>query len=83
MRVRSLEHAATFVDGVGIALAWGKADLVLPSLWEGIAGFDADWAIRDETGKPTGFTPEFDRFWRWKDELSERRLVCAGRPEMT
>ena len=79
MRVRSLEHAATFVDGVGIALAWGKADLVLPSLWEGIAGFDADWAIRDEAGKPTGFTPEFDKFWRWKDELAERRLVCAGR----
>ncbi|HEX6679690.1 MAG TPA: crosslink repair DNA glycosylase YcaQ family protein, partial [Gaiellaceae bacterium] len=38
-----------------------------------------DWAIRDEAGKPTGFTPEFDRFWRWKDELAERRLVCAGR----
>ena len=67
------------MDEVGVALAWGKVDLVLPSLWEGIAGFDADWAIRDETGKPTGFTPEFDRFWRWKDELSERRLVCAGR----
>jgi len=67
------------VDNVGIALAWGKVDLVLPSLWERIAGFDADWAIRDEAGKPTGFTPEFDRFWRWKDELAERRLVCAGR----
>jgi hypothetical protein len=79
VRVRSLEQAASFVDRVGIALAWGKVDLVLPSLWEGIAGFDADWAIRDEAGKPTGFTPEFDRFWRWKDELAERRLVCAGR----
>ena len=67
------------MDNVGIALAWGKVDLVLPSLWERIAGFDADWAIRDEAGKPTGFTPEFDRFWRWKDELAERRLVCAGR----
>jgi hypothetical protein len=54
-------------------------DLVLPSLWEGIAGFDADWAIRDEAGKPTGFTPEFERFWRWKDELAEQRLACAGR----
>jgi hypothetical protein len=74
-----LDQAATFVDSVGIALAWGKADLVLPSLWEGIAGFDADWAVRDEAGKPTGFTAEFDRFWRWKDELSERRLACAGR----
>jgi len=79
MRVRSLEEAASFVDRVGVALAWGKVDLVLPSLWEGIAGFDADWAIRDAAGKPTGFTPEFDRFWRWKDELAERRLVCAGR----
>ena len=67
------------MDHVGIALAWGKVDLVLPSLWEEIAGFDADWAIRDEAGKPTGFTPDFDRFWRWKDELAERRLACAGR----
>ncbi len=79
MRVGSLEDAASFVDRVGIALAWGKVDLVLPSLWEGIAGFDADWAIRDEAGKPTGFTPAFERFWRWKDDLSERRLACAGR----
>jgi hypothetical protein len=79
VRIRSLEQAVSFVDEVGIALAWGKVDLVLPSLWEGIAGFDADWAIRDEAGKPTGFTPEFERFWRWKDELAERRLACAGR----
>jgi hypothetical protein len=74
-----LEEAAAFVDRFGICLAWGKADLVLPSLWSAIGGFDADWAVRDESGKPTGFTPEFDRFWRWKDELPERRLVCAGR----
>src|SRR6266513_464067 len=77
MRIKSLEAAAAFVDRVGIAVAWGKADLVLPSLWRGIAGLDADWAIRDENGKPTGFTPEFDRLWRWKDELPERRLACA------
>src|SRR5882724_9964941 len=79
MRIKSLEAAAAFVDRVGIAVAWGKADLVLPSLWRGIAGLDADWAIRDEDGKPTGFTPEFDRLWRWKDELPERRLACAGK----
>jgi hypothetical protein len=79
MRIKSLEAAAAFVDRVGIAVAWGKADLVLPSLWRGIAGLDADWAIRDENGKPTGFTPEFDRLWRWKDELPERRLACAGK----
>jgi len=79
MRVRSVEDAASFVDRVGIALAWGKVDVVLPSLWEAIAGLDADWAVRDEDGKPTGFTQEFDRFWRWKDELPEQQLACAGR----
>jgi hypothetical protein len=78
-RVRSLGSAAAFIDRVGIAVAWGKADLVLPSLWREIAGPDADWAIRDENGKPTGFSPEFDRLWRWKDVLPERRLACAGK----
>src|ERR671936_1674059 len=78
-RVRSVEAAAQFVDEVGIAAMWGKADLVLPSLWDAIAGPGADWAVRDDQGKPTGFTPEFDRLWRWKDELPERRLACAGK----
>jgi hypothetical protein len=77
--IASLERAAKYVDRVGIAVAWGKADLVLPSLWHGIAGPGVDWAIRDENGKATEFTPEFRRLWRWKDELPERRLACAGR----
>jgi hypothetical protein len=77
--ISSLEAAAAFVDQVGIAVPWGKADLVLPSLWQGIAGPDADWAIRDETGKALEFSPEFQRLWRWKDELPERRLACAGK----
>src|SRR6266576_6749405 len=79
MRIKSLEAAAAFVHRVGIATAWGKADLVLPSLWSEISGQEADWAIRDESGKPTGFSPEFDRLWRWKAELPERRLACAGK----
>src|SRR2546429_463457 len=79
MGLKSVEDAGAFGDRVGIEVAWGKADLVLPSLWRGIAGLDADWAIRDENGKPTGFSPEFDRLWRWKDELPERRLACAGK----
>jgi chromosome segregation and condensation protein ScpB len=78
-RIRSLDDAAAFVDRVGIAVAWGKADLVLPSLWRGIAGPDADWATRDDEGKALEFSPEFQRLWRWKDELPERRLACAGR----
>src|SRR5919197_6517883 len=79
LRIGSLEAAAAFVDEVGIAVAWGKADLVLPSLWHAIAGPDADWAIRDETGKSVAFSPEFERLWRWKDELPERGLACAGK----
>ncbi len=78
-RIRSLKEAAAFVDHVGIAVVWGQADLVLPSLWSHVGGPDADWAIRDENGKPTGFSPEFDRLWHWKDELPERRLACAGK----
>jgi hypothetical protein len=77
--ISSLEEAAAFVDRAGIAVAWGKADLVLPSLWQGIAGPDADWAIRDETGKAIEFSPEFQRLWRWKDELPEQLLACAGK----
>jgi hypothetical protein len=78
-RIPSLEAAAAYVDQVGITVAWGKSDLVLPSLWQGIAGQEADWAVRDESGKATEFTPEFRQLWRWKDELPERRLACAGR----
>jgi chromosome segregation and condensation protein ScpB len=78
-RVRTLEQAAAFIDRVGIALVFGKADVVLPSLWDEVCGPGGDWAVRDENGKATAFTPEFDRLWHWKDDLPERRLVCAGR----
>lgn len=79
MQLGTVNEAAEFVDRVGIAVAWGKSDLVLPSLWRGIAGPGADWAIRDEAGKALEFSPEFQRLWRWKDELPERQLACAGR----
>ena len=75
----TLEELAEVVDRLGIAVTWGKADLVLPSLWREIAGPDADWAVRDANGKALEFTPEFRRLWVWKDELPERRLACAGR----
>jgi chromosome segregation and condensation protein ScpB len=78
-RIRSLEDAAAFVDDVGLAVVWGKSDLVLPSLWHAVGGPGADWAVRDEKGKPVALSPQFERLWRWKDELPERRLTCAGR----
>ena len=78
-RIRSIDDAAAFVDQEGLAVVWGKADLVLPSLWRHVGGLDADWAVRDETGKAVEFSPEFRRLWSWKDELPERKLSCAGR----
>ena len=77
--IGSLEEAAAWVDEAGLAVVYSSADLVLPSLWEAVAGPDADWAIRDEHGKALDFTPEFSKLWRWKDELPERKLACAGR----
>ena len=79
-RVRSLEEAAAFVVHVGIALVYPSADLVLPSLWEAVAGPEpVRWSVRDGEGKFVSFTPEFDAVWRWKDELPKRRLACVGR----
>ena len=55
------------------------ADLVLPSLWEAVAGTrDVEWGIECDDGKFT-FTPEMARCWRWKDELPERRLALVGK----
>jgi hypothetical protein len=53
---------------------------VLPSLWEALTGRqDVDWAVREDGGRFVDFTPDFARVWRWKDELPEERLVCAGK----
>jgi Winged helix DNA-binding domain len=78
---RRISDAARWVDRVGIAALFPGSDLVLPSLWEAIAGTrDVDWAVRDETtGKYVSFTPEMNRCWGWKDELPERGLACVGK----
>jgi Winged helix DNA-binding domain len=65
---------------VGLALIFPSDDLVLPSLWEAVAGTkEITWSSRDEEGRFLDFSPEFGRVWRWKDELPERRLVCVGK----
>jgi DNA glycosylase AlkZ-like len=68
------------VDRVGLATLFPIDDLVLPSLWEAVAGTpEITWSSRDEEGRFLDFSPEFGRVWRWKDELPERRLVCVGK----
>ena len=79
MTVGTLEAAAAWVDEVGVALLYPKPDLVLPSLWEAVAGrTEIDWAIRDEEAKFVSFTAEMEEVWRWKDDLPAQRLACVG-----
>ena len=50
--VRTLEAAAAWIDDVGLALVFPKADVVLPSLWEQVNGSPSgQWAVRDADGR--------------------------------
>ena len=63
--------------GVGSLLP--GADLVLPSLWEGVAGTrEVNWGVQRADGK-FEFSPEMARCWQWKDELPERGLALVGK----
>src|SRR5580765_7674672 len=76
---RSVRGAAAWVDRVGIAALLPVSDVVLPSLWEMVAGTRAvDWAVRREDGR-LEFTPEMSRCWAWKDELPALGLACVGK----
>jgi hypothetical protein len=67
--IRTLAAAAAWVDAVGLALLFPKADVVLPSLWEQVAGVtEVQWP-----------SPEMEFLWPAKDELAEQGLVCVGR----
>jgi hypothetical protein len=54
-------------------------DVVLPSLWEAVAGTrEVEWAVERDDGK-LEFTAEMSRCWSWKDELPARGLACVGK----
>jgi hypothetical protein len=78
--VRTLKQAAAWVDKVGIALLFPKADVVLPSLWEQVSGgTDPNWAIRDADGNFVAWSKEMGFLWGAKDELPAKGLVCVGK----
>jgi hypothetical protein len=55
------------------------AELVLPSLWEAVAGsLEVEWGVQRADGK-FEFTPEMARCWQWKDELPARGLALVGK----
>ena len=67
--IRTVPQAAKWVDKVGLALLFPKADVVLPSLWEQVSGLQVtDWD-----------TEEMNFFWWAKDELPARGRTCVGK----
>jgi Winged helix DNA-binding domain len=79
-RVRTLEQAAAWIDRVGLALLFPKADVVLPSLWEQVNGSrERNWATRDSEGRFVGWTKEMGFLWAAKDELPAQGLACVGK----
>jgi hypothetical protein len=78
--VRTLEAAAAWVDEVGLALLFPKADVVLPSLWGQVAGdVAAPQAVREPDGTFVRWSDGMSFLWSAKDELPARGLVCVGR----
>jgi hypothetical protein len=78
-RIKTIRGAGAWADRVGVGSLLPGADLVLPSLWEAVAGTrEVEWGIEREDGKFM-FTPEMARCWRWKDELPERGLALVGK----
>jgi hypothetical protein len=78
--VRTLEAAAAWIDDVGLALVFPKADVVLPSLWEQVNGSaDQNWAVRDPDGGFVRWTEEMGFLWGAKDELPAQGFACVGK----
>jgi hypothetical protein len=79
-RVRTAEQATAWVDKVGLALLFPKANVVLPSLWEQVNGSpERNWSVRGEDGRFVEWSTEMGITWGLKDELPERGLVCVGK----
>jgi hypothetical protein len=70
-RVRSIARAGAFVDDVGFALLFPSERVLVPSLWEAVAG-------SDEEPFATGMEANEQRVWAWKDELPRRGLAWYG-----
>jgi hypothetical protein len=67
--IRTLAAAGKWVDRVGLALLFPRADLVLPSLWEQVSGLqEVDW-----NAEPINF------LWWAKDALPDEGRACVGK----
>ena len=79
-RVRTVDDAAAWIETVGLALLFPKANVVLPSLWEQVNGSpERSWARRDADGRFLSWTEEMGTLWGLKDELCGLDRACVGR----
>lgn len=70
-RVGSIERAKAFVDDVGFALLFPSPHILVPSLWEAVAGEDTEPFAN-------GMGALEQKVWTWKDELPRRSLAWYG-----
>jgi len=78
--VSTLEQAADWIDRVGLALLFPRADVILPSLWAQISGGDdPKWAVRGPDGTFLRWSDELAFMWRVKDDLPAAGLACVGK----
>jgi hypothetical protein len=67
--IRTLAAAGKWIDRVGLALLFPRADVVVPSLWEQVSGLqEVDW-----NAEPINF------LWWAKDALPGEGLACVGK----
>jgi hypothetical protein len=78
--IRTLAAATAWIDEVGLALLFPKADVVLPSLWEQVNGSaEENWSIRDADGKFVSWSEPMGFLWPAKDELPAQGRACVGK----
>jgi hypothetical protein len=70
--IRSIGRAGAFIDDVGFALLFPAPGKALPSLYEAASQQPMPLA-------ETGWGPEEQRVWGWKDELPRKGLAWSGR----
>ncbi|HEY7399645.1 MAG TPA: hypothetical protein VH989_01985 [Actinomycetota bacterium] len=66
-----IDRAGRFIDDVGFALLFPKANVEVPTLWDATS----DRPLRDVTDWNDA---DISRVWRWKDELPRRKLAWYG-----
>jgi hypothetical protein len=77
--VRTLDAAAAWIDEAGLALLFPKADVVVPSLWEQVAGSAAPTAVREPDGTFVRWADGMGFLWGAKDALPAEGLACVGK----